>query len=201
MPSALYNELSDGVQRIEQTFLKFKQKSAGNYTDRQLTMAAAYTLLCHSQIETFLEAWTKQFVDHAETEWKANRATRTMVHICTFHEGRKNMSNPPNDDKWNEEVFKALAKHKSVITGNHGIKEANVCELLSPVGFDTRTIDPILLGDLTAFGRLRGDHAHKSYHVQVQMTFDPFDRRAKVQGLLTLLNALDGQLAAYFATV
>lgn len=199
MPSAHYSELTDGLKRIEKTFLPFQARPAGNYTKRQITMAAAYTVFCHGEFENFLEKWAKEFVDLADSKWHSSLATRPLVHLCTFHEGRNSPSSVPATDIWNEVVYRAIAKHRGVINGNHGIKEKNFCELLSPIGFDTTTVDNILLADLTAFGALRGQYAHSSHTALVGTIFDPFDRRTKVQGILALLLVLDGQLEAYFA--
>lgn len=200
MPSSHFEELSRGLDRLGRTFLNFQPRAGGDYTPRQLTMAAAYTVFCHAEIETFLEGWATTFVEIADVHWRGNRATRPLVHICTFYEGRGALSIVPTKDVWNEVVGKALAKQRGVIGANHGIKESNFCELLSPVGFDTTTVDSVLLADLTAFGRLRGDHAHNSHTATIGTTFDPFDRRTKVQGLRTLLQTLDDQLSAYLAT-
>lgn len=199
MPSYIYRELYSDLNRLERTFLPFKIRPLGNYTPRQLSMAAAYTVFCHAEFEIFLEEWARAFVDLADSQWKIGRATRPLVHLCTFHEGRNALSTVPTKDIWNEVVWKAIAKHRGVIGGNHGIKESNFCDLLSPVGFDTTTVDNILLADLTAFGTLRGHHAHNSYKSIVGITFDPFDRRKKVNGLLALLLILDNQLSAYLA--
>lgn len=199
MPSAHFSDLTSGLTRLEKTFLAFRPRPAGNYTPRQLSMAAAYTVFCHAQFETFLEGWAGAFVDLADSEWKSRRATRPLVHLCTFHEGRNALTTVPAKDVWGEVVGKAIAKHRGVIKSNHGIKEVNVCELLSPIGFDTTNVDSILLGDLTAFGGLRGHHAHNSHQAIVGTTFDPFDRRSKVQGISALLEVLDKQLGAYLA--
>lgn len=200
MPSALYNNLDQGLHRLEKTFLNFSARPAGNYTPRQLTMAAAYTVFCHAEIETYLEGWASTFVDLADTAWKSRQATQPLVFMCTFHEGRGPLTSVPGKDVWNETVGKAIAKQRGIINRNNGIKEVNFCELLSPVGFDTMNADGILLADLTAFGTLRGDHAHNSHRTIIGTTFDPFDLRNKVQGLRTLLLALDGQLESYLAS-
>ena len=186
--------LVKNVARLDQAFLSFKSRPMGNYTPRQLTMAAAYTVFCHAEIETFLETWAKEFVDFADAQWKNGKATRILVHLCTFHEGRSNLNSVPAKDIWNEVIWKVFNKHRAVIRGNHGIKESNFCELFSPIGLNTTLVDNVLLNDLTAFGTLRGDHAHNSHIATIGTTFDPFDRKNKVQGILNLLSVLDGQL-------
>lgn len=197
--SVSYSSMSKGFKRLEKTFLNFKSRPAGDYTERQLSMAAAYTMFCHAEIEAYLEGWATAFVDLALSKWTSGRATRPLVHLCTFHEGRGALTGVPGKDVWNEVVYKAVNKHKGVISSNHGIKEANFCELLSPVGFDTRIVDSILLADLSAFGTLRGHHAHNSHKIQIGNVFDPFDRQAKVRGLESLLSVLDTQLVTYMA--
>lgn len=197
MPSNFFKSMSKSLIRLDKTFLNFKSRPNGDYTERQLAMAAAYTVFCHAEFEIFFESWANDLVDLAEKRWKSRRASRPLVHLCTFHEGRNALTNVPSKDVWNEVVFSSIAKHKRVISTNHGIKESNVCELLSPIGFDTTLIDGILLNDLSAFGGIRGDYAHKSYRTTVGTVFDPFDRKTKVEGIETLLAVLDGQLLAY----
>ena len=198
MPSTHYDSLYNGVSALEKTFLSFQSRPLGNYTKRQLALAAAYTVFCHAEIEIYLESWANAFVDLADQKWKANTATRPLVHMCTFHEGRNSPSSVPSKDIWNEVIYKAIAKHRGIIKGNHGIKEENFCEMFSPLGIDTTSVDSILLNDLSAFGTLRGDHAHNSHTLLSGSTFDPFDRRTKVNGLLSLLLTLDGHLDLYY---
>lgn len=159
-------------------------------------MASAYTVLCHAEIETYLEASATKLLDFAANEWASRRPTRQLVHICTFHEGRGNTNSVPNNDIWNEVVTRSILKQKGIIKNNKGIKEANVCEMFTPLGFDTRSIDPILLSDLTAFGVLRGDHAHKAQNDIIGTSFDPFDIVSKVEGIVQLLSDFDEQIAA-----
>jgi hypothetical protein len=189
--------LNREIKLLGKTYLNFKQRIAGDYTIRQMSMASSYTVFCHAEIETYLEDWASFFVDIALAEWKNKRVTRPLVHLCTFHEGRGDLTGVPKTDVWSELVFQSIRRHKSTVAANNGIKEQNVCRLFAPVGFDVRDIDPILLADLTAFGSIRGDHAHKGRAEQFGAGFDPFDRKAKAERLLTLLEPLDNQLCAY----
>jgi hypothetical protein len=98
---------------------------------------------------------------------------------------------------WGELVVSAIRKHQDLIRRNHGVKEANVCKLLAPVGFDVRRIDPILLADLDAFSTMRGGHAHRTHSEQLTTILDPFDRKAKAEALLQLISVLDADLVAF----
>lgn len=200
MASDLFQALSDGVERIERAFLNFNPRPSGNYTPRQLTMAAAYTVFCHAEIESYLEGWALAFVDYADNQWRLGKATVPLVHICSFHEGRGALTSVPNKNIWSEVIGKAVAKHRAVIRRNNGVKEVNFCELFSPVGFDVREVDSILLADLTAFGVLRGDHARNSHGALMVTNFDPFDRRRKVVNIINLLSVIDGQFSDYLTS-
>jgi hypothetical protein len=189
--------MRSAVGQIEKTYLSFRPRPAGNYTIGQLSKAAAYTLFCHSEIEGFLEAWASLFTSKADDYWRSQKITRPLLHLCTFHGGRGELKNIPSKDIWSEIVVESIRKHQRIITSNNGIKEQDVARMFSPIGFDTRTLDAILLSDLSSFGTLRGGHAHRAHNAQLAIIFDPFDRRQKVLNLLNLLQVFDSQLLAY----
>lgn len=198
--SVIFRCLRSELTRLGRTYLNYKARPLGNYTRRQLSAAAAYTIFAHAEFETFFEDWALRLNTYAETRWVAGQATKPLVHLCAFFDGGGAPSSVPAKDVWNEPVRRSLQQHRAAIQGNHGIKEENVCRLLAPVGFDTRTIDAVLLGDLSAFGTLRGAHAHQSHRLQLGTAFDPFGRKAKAEGLLASIVALDRQLVAYLAS-
>ena len=115
---------------------------------------------CHSEFESYFEGWSAQLTDFADANWKAGRVTRPLAHLCTFHEGRNELTAVPGKDIWSEQFTLAILKHREVIKRNNGIKEKNICALLAPVGFDVRKIDTVLIGDLSALGATRGGNAH-----------------------------------------
>ncbi|MEW9838105.1 hypothetical protein [Mesorhizobium marinum] len=196
--SKLYRALSSEIKALGKTYLSFEPRPSGNYTRRQLSAAAAYTLFAHAEFETFLEEWATLIVEAAHDKWLAQRATKPIAHLCTFADGRAPLSSVPSGDIWNELVINSVVKQRNIIQKNNGIKEQSVCHLFAPTGFDVRNIDPILLGDLSAFGGLRGDHAHKSHRVQIGNAFDPFSRKVKAESLVRLLADFDTQLLDYF---
>ena len=195
--SRLYIEMQSALREHEKDYLSFRQKVAGDYTKSQMSKAAAYTLFCHAEIEAYFENWSLHFVNLAQTKWRQGKATKPLVHMCTFHEGREPIKKVPTTDVWTEVVEKSFRKQFHVISSNHGIKEENVSALLAPLGFDIRKIDPVLLGDLSALGVLRGGHAHTARKSQLSAVFDPFDRRNKAISILSLLQHLDAELVAY----
>ena len=123
--------------------------------------------------------------------------SRTLFHLVTFGNAQGKPTQIPANDIWSEPAFIALKGHYAVIDKNNEIKEANLCNLFAPLGFDLRTVNSILVSDLNAFGTIRGAHAHQSYSVHLGQIFDPFDRQTKVANLELLLSDLDNQLLAY----
>jgi hypothetical protein len=158
-------------------------------------------MFCHAEFECYLEGWASEITDFAESRRNAGVITRPLAHLCTFHPGRKELQEVPSKDIWSEQFISAILQHRGIIKKNHGIKEKNICALLAPLGVDLRKIDSVLLADLDAFGKIRGDHAHQSHKMQVGMNFDPFDRQTKANALVSLLAGLDKELIGYRASI
>lgn len=192
MPSSsAYREMVSGIKKLRRTYLNYSPRPIGDYTERQISCAAAYTIFCHAEFEHYLEIRTTEVVDYAEKNWKKFRATRALVYLCTFHEGRKSITAIPQKNIWDMPVYESLSQHRKVIDLNHGIKEENICKMFAPLGLDLLKIDPILVGDLTAFGRLRGNHAHQSHRIHIGTVVDPFDRQKKAHAIAQLLQNFD----------
>jgi hypothetical protein len=195
--SRLFRAMANEIRVLGRTYLNFSPRPAGDYTTRQMSAAAAYTMFSHAEFESYLEGWALEIVDFAETQRHAGKVTRPLAHLCTFHKGRAELTEIPPLDVWSEQFVLAIRQHRDIINKNHGIKEKNVCRLLAPIGFDLRRIDPVLIGDLDAFGTLRGNHAHQSHKMQRGIAFDPFDRKIKAESLVGALANLDNELLNY----
>jgi hypothetical protein len=193
--------MSDEVRLLGRFYLNFKPRPAGNYTRGQMSAAAAYTMFCHAEFECYLEGWATTITDFAESKCRAGLITRPLAHLCTFHPGRNELLEVPKKDIWSEQFMGAIVQHRRIIKKNHGIKEKNICALLAPIGLDIRLIDEVLLGDLDAFGTIRGDYARQSHKMQTGMNFDPFDRQTKANSLVSLLAGLDKELVKYQASM
>lgn len=198
--SSFFRAMASETRRLGRTYLNFKRRIVGDYTVRQLSAGAAYTIFCHAEIENFLEVWALDLTEYAERQLATGKITRPLAHLCTFSTGHNDLTNIPSRDIWNELFFTALRKHKGTITNNHGIKTANICRLFGPVGLDLRNIDAVLLADLDAFATIRGSYAHQSHKLQLRTMFDPFDRQSKANSLVSALSGLDNLLKTYRAT-
>lgn len=123
--------------------------------------------------------------------------SRPLLHLSSFNGGRNELSGIPKKDIWSEMIIDAVRRHQLLVKNNHGAREANICRLLGPVGFDVRKIDPVLLADLDAFATMRGVHAHQTHSAQLKTLLDPFDRKQKVESLIQLVSILDQDLVGF----
>lgn len=146
-----------------------------SYSESQLSRTAAYRVLAHAEIESYLEERAWEIVIDAKEAWKMGKTTRTL--ICLLGFSGLTMDKPPdtlkkpnnvkqdNHDKQlqiTEKINSAINSFKKVIDNNHGLKEKNILALLLPIGIDSNDLDTAWLATMETFGRDRGLVAHTS---------------------------------------
>ncbi|MFM6099571.1 MAG: HEPN domain-containing protein [Dolichospermum sp.] len=174
------------LNRLKDEFLP-EISPTSSYSESQLSRTAAYRVLAHAEIESYLEerAWT--IVIDAKKAWETGKTTRTLICLLGFSD--LTMDKPPdtlkkpsnvkqdNHDKRleiTEKINSAIKSFKKVIDNNHGLKEKNILALLLPIGIDSDDLDPAWLATMNTFGENRGLVAHKSAtsYMTIQ-TLDP----------------------------
>ncbi|MFM6089883.1 MAG: HEPN domain-containing protein [Dolichospermum sp.] len=162
------------LNRLKDEFLP-EISPTSSYSESQLSRTAAYRVLAHAEIESYLEerAWT--IVIDAKKAWETGKTTRTLICLLGFSD--LTMDKPPdtlkkpsnvkqdNHDKRleiTEKINSAIKSFKKVIDNNHGLKEKNILALLLPIGIDSDDLDPAWLADMNTFGEKRGLVAHTS---------------------------------------
>ena len=166
--------LKTQLDRLKDEFLP-EISPTGSYSESQLSRTAAYRVLAHAEIESYLEerAWT--IVIDAKKAWETGKTTRTLICLLGFSD--LTMDKPPdtlkkpsnvkqdNHDKRleiTEKINSAIKSFKKIIDNNHGVKEKNILALLLPIGIDSDDLDPAWLADMNTFGEKRGLVAHTS---------------------------------------
>lgn len=186
------------IRKLGRHYLSFKPRVLGDYTQRQLSAGAAFTVFAHAEFESFLEDWASSILNRSKARWSTGEIDRCLAYLLAFREKESAPGQVPSGDIWGMPCTQALKAQEDAINKNNGIKENHVCGLFAPIGFDVRKIDQLLLGDMMAFAKLRGDHAHQSYKTHIAQQFDPFDRRVKANNIVTLLKDLDSEFLSYF---
>lgn len=162
------------LNRLKDEFIP-EISPTGLYSESQLSRTAAYRVLAHSEIESYLEERAWEVVQNAKTLWdKSGKNTRTL--ICLLGFSGLTMDKPPDTltpqkgsrtvkeekIKISKKIDLAVESFKRVISQNHGVKEDNILSLLLPIGIDSDDLDIAWLATMNTFGEKRGLVAHKS---------------------------------------
>ena len=191
--SSLYRALGRSLERLRKHHLGFARRLAG-YAERHLSQAAAYTVFAHGELENFLEDWALEILKAIAGKGFGPGFSPMLGHLLAYRPQLNLPSQIPANNAWQTHAGNAISSHQTAIRKNNGISERHVCTLLMPLGIDVKMIDSILISDLTAFAKIRGDHAHQSRRLHLGQQFDPFDRLAKINNIYKLLLSFDQDL-------
>ncbi|GCL42602.1 hypothetical protein H6F39_07720 [Anabaena sp. FACHB-1250] len=165
------------LNRLKDEFLP-EISPTSSYSESQLSRTAAYRVLAHAEIESYLEERAWEVVQNAKTLWDTSgKTTRTLICLLGFSD--LTMDKPPDtlrkpnnvsqDNHYKrlqitEKINSAINSFKKVIDNNHGLKEKNILALLLPIGINSNDLDPnnTWLANMNTFGQKRGLVAHKS---------------------------------------
>jgi hypothetical protein len=210
MSSARFQSLEEQVKQLRLHLLPEQFDPTGSYPDAAGvgTRALSFRVMAHAEIEAYLE---DRVVDVAKTAWKLWQASGKVSRpaFCLLAFSGHTMAEPPETleapDEQKRKKWERLLdiKHKlndavsdftnKVLNRNHGVREKDILAVLMPIGFEYQKIDPVLLADLDAFGRARGDAAHRSA-IQVQRGIDPQDELKRVEGIVSRLVNIDKEI-------
>ncbi len=173
-------------------FLPGQFNPIGTYTRREYDLARAYVVLAHAELEAYLEDRATEIAKRAESNWQAKgRHSQIIRGICASHNVRTNEPWLPFT-KDAKRIKAALKFYKYVVRSNHGIKEANLLRLVSPLGIQYQNIDATLMTDLDTFGSFRGGIAHSS--IKTQQPIDMEGQYKKVEAIIKRLKVLDRKI-------
>jgi hypothetical protein len=208
MPRSIrYRDLHKQLTRLKERLLPITFDPMGQYSDRMLTRAIAYRVLAHAEFESYFEDRVKSIATTALTNFKTSGKHSQVLTALVAFSGRLMDPPPPSIEPpqpnqngvWEERL---LLKKKidlaansffHIINTNNGIKEENILNLLVPVGYPVKTLDPVWLSQMNSFGKLRGKAAHQSC-VFIVHNPDPKTEFNTVMELLKGLRAVDDEL-------
>lgn len=196
MTSEYYQDLCESVENLKRVFLDFGKSEDGDYEKDDLLKCQAFIVLCHSEIEAFIEAIAKERLRRAETNWKERQVCDATIASLLIY--RSNSTASPSGDptalsegrQLSNLIENAIAKHSTAIAENNGIKKANIGDLFVPLGFQPSDFSEILLLKLESLGKSRGEIAHKRSKISIPNIRDPFDDELKE--VLELIEELEG---------
>ena len=187
--STRYNDLKSRISQLESHLLPPIDPSL-SYSDKDRDLTRAFCLLCHAELEAYLEDITKEVVDRAFIKWRTNqRIISPIIFHLAFN--YKQEVGKPKEAPF-QMVGKTYSSLMDSIKKNHGIKEHNLLGFFKPIGYE---IDPILQSTLNDYGKNRGDIAHTSF--STQQPLDPATEKNNIAQILTALAVFDIELNEY----
>ena len=160
-----------------------------------------YRLLVHAEIEAYLEDRVRHRANESLRRFKTDGKPRTVViSLLAFHSPQKGTSVKQIKEIYasgtvhvREMAAQAATAYNRVISLNNGIREANILQLLLPVGLLHSEIDSTWLSTTDSFGAQRGETAHTSFRAQRQP--DPATEQTTVQQILAGILKLDERIS------
>jgi hypothetical protein len=192
------------LNRLKDEFLP-EISPISSYSESQLSRTAAYRVLAHAEIESYLEERAWEVVQNAKTLWDTSgRTTRTLICLLGFSGltmdkpsdtlSRNNVTQDNHDKrlKISKKIVLSSNEFWKIIDNNHGVKEKNILALLLPIGIDSDDLDPAWLADMNTFGEKRGLVAHTSAtsYMTIQ-TLDPANQLNTVNQITEELLRID----------
>lgn len=210
MPSQRYFQLRTQIGQLSRSLLpRLKKGEPFDLSPRLSLRALSYRVLCHAEIETYLEDRALEIAQKAFKSWKdKGHICRPTLYLLAFSglkfENVPDSLKPPPKRKqsdWDNlikphsRISQATSSYLSFIRfKNNGIKEENILKLLIPLGFDIVDLDELFLAELNDFGTKRGEAAHVSTAGHVTRGVNPLDEAAQVRRILDSLRQIDSKL-------
>jgi len=202
--SQRWKQLNKDVERLRTQFLPHAFDPLGNYDepDKVQAHARAFVVFTHAEVESYIEGWAKAIVRTSEILWQNSGRMSQPLQFLLATIGR-GISPPPtlvgpnvkdSPQRLGEEMTSVFTKYYKAIKNNHGIKEANILNLLAPLGVPMTAFSSTVLPNLDSYGELRGAHAHESMR-SVLTPLDPEIEYKRAIALLKDLIDLDNWLA------
>lgn len=199
--------LKTRVTELREHLLPEVFSDIGEYTSKEQDMAKGFRLLSHAEFESYLEDISKEIVLESIRKWKNDKQpSMTMISFLAAYHSSWSVSDEAHNDEiielakgrtnpqksLTEAVEIASQQFMKKVSSNHGVKAKNFKTLIFPTGLDTSNISDDLYIQLDSFGSKRGDIAHKSAKVTIEI--NPKDELNMVNQLLHALEELDEKL-------
>jgi len=187
--SSLYINLEKRINQLIQDLLPTIDTSL-QYSDKDITLTNAFYLLCHAEIEVYIEEIIRKVAKDAYCGWNTNKTNITPIifHLaCNYNQEINQKKQPPYSM-----ICIAYNNLNKLIDKNNGIKENDIDNLLRYIGFE---MDHTLKTTLDVYGKVRGQIAHKS--PDPQNPPDPAIAKRDVQQILSGLAIFDIEIIQY----
>lgn len=193
--SPYYKILSKRSIALQKRFVNFRVRNNPTSSYSQ-DMIRTYRILLHAEIEHYFEQLVIYKINQAKIKWHTkNHVSPILLSIisfteCSFPSVPDSLAEVSSKNDLSFRINKAVnAFINSIENRNNGIKEKDIVPIIIPLGLDYGRINQTLLNNLSSYGQLRGEVAHKSY--KVTKLINPSDEINTSNLLVTDLKDLD----------
>ncbi|WP_405810361.1 HEPN domain-containing protein [Streptomyces sp. NBC_01520] len=202
MPSVRFKVLSRRVSELRENLLPREFSAIGLYSNRVYERARGFRVLAHAEFESYVEDRAIEVVNDAHVIWgKSGDIRPCLLALMAHREAKMNIPDAISDLTDRVQKFPTLHARIEfekrqythyVKKQNHGIKERNLLRLLLPLGVTKDEFDSTWLTATESWASSRGEIAHTSAKVQVQI--NPRSELDTVREILKGFKRIDGIL-------
>jgi hypothetical protein len=173
--------LKKRINELRKNMLPKKFSPTGDYSERILDRARGFRVLCHAEIEAYLEEIAMETIKEKikDLKSKSKPSYTVLSFLASYHtgwaqDGKESIIGAKSRIKPKEKMEEAIDNaHKqyiaTIIKGNNGIKISNLKSIFIPLGIDFDKVDSTWLTNVDNYGKIRGEVAHQSKKVQKQI--------------------------------
>jgi hypothetical protein len=163
-PSKAFQALEEEFDNLADQY--FPDLKSGP-TPETSELARAFVVLCHAEIEFYLETISLDLANSAIKSVNSGAPNIPAISLLAF--GNQSPLGAGDDITSGKNAVRnlvsrvgsAFGEHKKVVEGNNGIRESYMSKMFIPLGLTTEDIDPIWINAINAFANKRGAYAHK----------------------------------------
>lgn len=193
MPSAEFLALERRINELVTTFVDFDIPLSRVAAQEELDRIAAFKLLVHAELESFIEGKVRSAVGRTRLAWlQDRRLTRcgAMLLLRWRVPGDESFAGGMSVAQIDHALDLCDRRAEKEITDNNGIKQEAFAALACSAGVLREELDSALLAALQSYGAARGDVAHQSVG-KVRTLNDPRTEGADARQLVAGLKAFD----------
>lgn len=193
----LRNRIEELISRFVDFDIPFDRAPNAEEKDK----IAAFKLLVHAEIETFIESRVSYAVQESVRLWKRDqKVTRTLLMLLLRWgvPGECSLAGGLAQSDFDSQVDRCARRAEEEIENNNGIKGEALNRLACSAGFLAEDLNPTLTGAATTYGKDRGDVAHNPVGT-VRSLNDPRSEAQAAKSLVDELERFDDRLVRHLA--
>lgn len=205
MATDLFQGLLNLEAMLRRQILPVRFADDGAYSTEELLKLDAYVIMCHAEIESYLEQLALRIIYWSEDGMRRDIHDKTSASLVMYYRPDRDKipstKKVPADFPIRTVGFKSSKSHTEAVGENNGIKEKSVCEMFIPLGLNFDGVNGLLLSELDAWGSARGGLVHTSFADPRRRTItEPVLASGKMRSLLQLLSEFDTELVRQIPT-